>query len=48
MSAVDSTFLLTVKANAHLRPRVGNPDEMKSKWQKRTVSSRSDDDRSHA
>jgi phosphoketolase len=30
MSAVDSMFLATVKANPHLRPRVGNPDEMRS------------------
>ncbi len=30
MSAVDSMFLGTVKANPHLRPRVGNPDEMRS------------------
>ncbi|MFA5367749.1 MAG: xylulose 5-phosphate 3-epimerase, partial [Dehalococcoidia bacterium] len=30
MEAVDAMFLATVKANPHLRPRVGNPDEMKS------------------
>jgi len=30
MSAVDAMFLATVKANPHLRPRVGNPDEMRS------------------
>jgi phosphoketolase len=30
MSAVDSLFLAWVKENDHLRPRVGNPDEMKS------------------
>jgi len=30
MSAVDSMFLATVRANPHLRPRVGNPDEMRS------------------
>ncbi len=30
MDAIDLTFLRTVQANPHLRPRVGNPDEMKS------------------
>jgi phosphoketolase len=30
MYAVDAMFLATVKANPHLRPRVGNPDEMRS------------------
>ncbi len=30
MDAVDLTFVETVKANPHLRPRVGNPDEMRS------------------
>jgi len=30
MSAVDAMFLATVQANPHLRPRVGNPDEMRS------------------
>ncbi|HYE92339.1 MAG TPA: hypothetical protein VEA38_15020, partial [Terriglobales bacterium] len=30
MSAVDETFVALVRANPHLRPRVGNPDEMKS------------------
>ena len=30
MDAVDIAFLNTVKANRHLRPRVGNPDEMLS------------------
>jgi phosphoketolase len=30
MSAVDEAFLATVRANPHLRPRVGNPDEMRS------------------
>jgi phosphoketolase len=30
MDAIDLAFLLTVKANKHLRPRVGNPDEMLS------------------
>src|SRR5262249_37002941 len=30
MAAVDEGFLATVRANPHLRPRVGNPDEMRS------------------
>lgn len=30
MYAVDAMFLATVRANPHLRPRVGNPDEMRS------------------
>jgi phosphoketolase len=30
MAAVDAVFSATVQANPHLRPRVGNPDEMKS------------------
>lgn len=30
MFAIDAMFLATVKANPHLRPRVGNPDEMRS------------------
>ena len=30
MNAIDSSFLATVQANPHLRPRVGNPDEMRS------------------
>ena len=30
MSAVDAMFLAAVEANPHLRPRVGNPDEMRS------------------
>jgi phosphoketolase len=30
MAAVDEFFLATVRANPHLRPRVGNPDEMRS------------------
>lgn len=30
MAAIDATFLQIVQANPHLRPRVGNPDEMKS------------------
>ena len=38
MSAVDSTFLATVQANPHLRPRVGNPDEMKSNRMQQTLN----------
>jgi phosphoketolase len=30
MFAVDAMFLSTVQANPHLRPRIGNPDEMRS------------------
>lgn len=30
MAAVDKLFASTVRANPHLRPRVGNPDEMRS------------------
>ncbi len=30
MYAVDETFMAIVRANPHLRPRVGNPDEMRS------------------
>lgn len=30
MEAVDRTFVGIVRANPHLRPRVGNPDEMRS------------------
>jgi len=30
MKAADKMFVATVRANPHLRPRVGNPDEMKS------------------
>ena len=30
MDAVDATFVAVVQANPHLRPRVGNPDEMRS------------------
>ena len=30
MAAVDRMFAATVRANPHLRPRVGNPDEMRS------------------
>lgn len=37
MSAVDSLFLAIVRANPHLRPRVGNPDEMKSNRMQQTL-----------
>jgi phosphoketolase len=30
MEAVDRTFVAILRANPHLRPRVGNPDEMRS------------------
>ena len=30
MAAVDEMFVAAVRANPHLRPRVGNPDEMRS------------------
>ncbi|MBM3303221.1 MAG: xylulose 5-phosphate 3-epimerase, partial [Deltaproteobacteria bacterium] len=30
MFAVDAMFLATIQANLHLRPRIGNPDEMRS------------------
>jgi phosphoketolase len=30
MAAVDAMFLAAVQANPHLRPRIGNPDEMRS------------------
>jgi phosphoketolase len=30
MFAIDAMFLATVQANPHLRPRIGNPDEMRS------------------
>jgi phosphoketolase len=30
MHAVDAMFLAAVQANPHLRPRIGNPDEMRS------------------
>jgi phosphoketolase len=30
MYAIDTVFSATVRANPHLRPRVGNPDEMRS------------------
>jgi phosphoketolase len=37
MTAVDAGFLATVRANPHLRPRVGNPDEMRSNRMQRTL-----------
>ncbi len=37
MHAVDAMFLATVQANPHLRPRVGNPDEMRSNRLVRTL-----------
>ena len=37
MYAVDAMFLATVQANPHLRPRVGNPDEMRSNRMLRTL-----------
>ncbi len=37
MAAVDQGFLAAVQANPHLRPRVGNPDEMKSNRMLKTL-----------
>lgn len=37
MYAVDEMFLAFVRANPHLRPRVGNPDEMKSNKMQHTL-----------
>ena len=37
MAAVDAGFLAVVEANPHLRPRVGNPDEMRSNRMQRTL-----------
>jgi phosphoketolase len=37
MEAVDQVFLNAVQANPHLRPRVGNPDEMRSNRMNRTL-----------
>lgn len=37
MEAVDAMFLATVQANPHLRPRVGNPDEMRSNRMLKTL-----------
>jgi phosphoketolase len=37
MTAVDAGFLATVRANPQLRPRVGNPDEMRSNRMQQTL-----------
>src|SRR5690606_12144712 len=37
MDTVDQTFVELVQANPHLRPRVGNPDEMRSNRLIRTL-----------
>src|SRR5262245_64786642 len=37
MTAVDAGFLAAVRANPELRPRVGNPDEMRSNRMQRTL-----------
>jgi phosphoketolase len=37
MRAVDDGFLAATRANPHLRPRVGNPDEMKSNRMLKTL-----------
>ena len=37
MNAVDDVFIATVQANPQLRPRVGNPDEMKSNRMVKTL-----------
>jgi phosphoketolase len=37
MEAIDTMFTLIVQANPHLRPRVGNPDEMRSNRLVRTL-----------
>jgi phosphoketolase len=37
MAAIDDGFLATVQANPGLRPRVGNPDEMRSNRMQRTL-----------
>lgn len=37
MAAIDTGFLEVVEANPHLRPRVGNPDEMRSNRMQRTL-----------
>src|SRR5690606_17997873 len=39
MRAVDETFAALVEANPHLRPRVGNPDEMRSNRLIKTLES---------
>lgn len=37
MAAIDEQFISIVKANPHLRPRVGNPDELRSNHMVRTL-----------
>ncbi len=37
MEALDEMFLAIVQANPHLRPRVGNPDEMRSNRMQKTL-----------
>lgn len=37
MDALDEHFVAIIKANPHLRPRVGNPDELKSNHMGRTL-----------
>lgn len=37
MDAIDAGFVAVVRANRHLRPRVGNPDEMRSNRLLRTL-----------
>jgi phosphoketolase len=37
MAAVDDGFLAAVRANPRLRPRIGNPDEMRSNRMQRTL-----------
>lgn len=37
MQAIDTGFLAVVQANPHLRPRVGNPDEMRSNRMQQTL-----------
>jgi phosphoketolase len=37
MAAIDEGFLAVVRANPHLRPRVGNPDEMRSNRMLKTL-----------
>jgi len=39
MESVDEQFVETCLANPHLRPRVGNPDEMRSNKMERTLDS---------
>ncbi|MDC0835628.1 hypothetical protein POG22_21930 [Geitlerinema sp. CS-897] len=38
MQAIDSGYVAAVRANPHLRPRVGNPDEMKSNRMTQTLA----------